>query len=343
MITDNNDSNTSLGIFPSIIDIHTVQENLAKYRSSSLDPELNYIDTLKKINSNEIDPPKFNPEESNSHNLLNYIPIIKYENEKENQIEKKDYYKILNSSNTLPSSFSTTIRKKKYKNIFKTKNLKKKNKDKNKENNILIPTKRKRGRKTNNIKEVNSHTANDYDNLLIKIHSDFLNFIISLANDALLTEFGKNYHYNFKKISYSLKKKINYGELEKYKSFSIKQIIGLDISQKYKINDNKINEKLLEKVCNLSSWLNSFFNLKYLNFFEYYYNNREPINKIQFQNKNIILSDNTRFKSFNNLLLKYKELNSNLIRIVNKLFVSGFNENNNKNRFLIFEIQNLNY
>ena len=112
MILDDNDSTNPFGFFPCIIDIHTVKYNLSKYSSSSLDPELNYIDTLKKINSNEIRPLKFNPEETNSDHLINYMPIIKYENEKEFQYEKKDHNKILNSSNSLPSSFSNEVKKK---------------------------------------------------------------------------------------------------------------------------------------------------------------------------------------------------------------------------------------
>lgn len=52
---------------------------------------------------------------------------------------------------------------------------------------------------------MNSHAANDVDNILVKIQTDFLNFIINISNDTLFTEFGKN-QYNFKKISYAIKK-----------------------------------------------------------------------------------------------------------------------------------------
>ena len=336
ILDDDIDSNL-LTFLPKIIDIQIIQENFENYNCSSIDPELNYIYSLKKIsNNNEINLPKINSEEQNLDNFLNYKPIINYDfiHEKENQIqnEKENDNKPLNSTTCLlPSSFSNTNNKKDFKKIFKTKDFNKKNKQKK----ILIKinqTKRKRGRKTNVIKEVYSHTANDSDNLLVKIHADFLNFIINLSNDALLTEFGSNQTYNFKKISYSLKKTINYSKFLKYKRFSIKEILCLEISKKYKIIDKKINEKTLNEVCKLSSWLSDFFNLNYLNFFEFYYQRNPKINKICFQNKDIILSNKT--KSFNNLLLKYKDLNSNLVNIVNKLFLPGFNNKSDNNEIL---------
>lgn len=322
LLDEDIESINSLKLCPKIIDKQTIQDNFDNYKSSSIIREFKYISSLNEIlNNNEIAPPKINPEEHNFDVLLNYKPIIKYEfkSEKEKQIqyEMQDDNQALNSSNTLLSSFYNTVHKKESLKIFKTKNFIKKNKEKK----LLLYTKRKRGRKTNKIKKVNSHTANDFDNILVKIHADFLNFIINLSNDALRAQFGNNQHYNFKKISYSLKKSINYSELIKYKAISIKEIIGLEISKKYKIEDKKINEKILNEVCNLSTWLNDFFNLKYLNFFEYYYNEGNPLkNKLCFQNKDIILSDKT--KSFYNLLLKYEELNSNFINIINKLFLS---------------------
>lgn len=44
----------------------------------------------------------------------------------------------------------------------------------------------------------------------LKIQVHFHSFLINLANDALITEFGQNHQYgNFKNINYSEKKILN--------------------------------------------------------------------------------------------------------------------------------------
>ena len=64
----------------------------------------------------------------------------------------------------------------------------------------------KKPKNENNSKK--KHTCLIYDNLQLKIQVHFHSFLINLANDALITEFGQNHQFgNFKNINYSQKKK----------------------------------------------------------------------------------------------------------------------------------------
>ena len=67
----------------------------------------------------------------------------------------------------------------------------------------------KRGRKKEK-KSCNSlHSSGDFDNIQRKIQVSFINFLISLANDAIKTLIGKQCKFYFKDIMYKYKKKAN--------------------------------------------------------------------------------------------------------------------------------------
>jgi len=176
------------------------------------------------------------------------------------------------------------------------------------------------------------HINSDFDNLQTKIQVHFLSFIIHISNDALITEFGQNTFYNFKDISYKIKKQVNYKLCMKYKISSIKNILLNEISPKYKKYNKYINFDILNEVCNKSIWLEKFFNLNYLNLFTFYYNKGMPIKKIHFEGKDIIFSSRT--KAFYDLLEKNKDLKMKLIETAKIAYFCGYDNLIGKDSFI---------
>ena len=78
---------------------------------------------------------------------------------------------------------------------------------------------------------------------------------------------------------------MNFDYVSKLKNSSIKDLLNLEISDKYKIN--------------------------YFEIFKYYYNNEKPLKKFVFESKEIVLSSKT--KSFSFLLDKNKKLSEKII------------------------------
>lgn len=193
---------------------------------------------------------------------------------------------------------------------------------------------KKRGRPiigTSKIKK-KTHGKCDFDNLERKIQVHFLNFLINFCNDALKLEFGYTSNkFSFKKINYSDKTTINYKQTSYLKNLKIKDILNFKISDKYSKSDESANKDLLKRVTGTSIWLDKIFEMKYLQLFNYYYNECEPLNKIFIENKDISLSSKT--KSFFCLLEKNIDLKNELINTVKNIY---FNGNNNSNTFNTF-------
>ena len=94
-------------------------------------------------------------------------------------------------------------------------------------NYFMLSKRKKRGRKAKG--ENNKiHSKVDFDNLLTKIQVHFLTFLINVLNDALMTEFNGNVACNFKGLQ------VNYNFFLQLKSSKIKDILKMDISEKYK-------------------------------------------------------------------------------------------------------------
>ena len=198
---------------------------------------------------------------------------------------------------------------------------------------------KKRGRaKINNKGKI--HDGSAFDNLRTKIQVHFFTFIVNVSNDALKTKFGKNLKNNFKNISYEIKKIVKYEVCDKYKNSSIRIILEKDISSKYKCHNKNSNKEILNDVCKRSSWLNDFFNINYLELFNFYYNNEEELRKIFFKEIDIILSNKT--KSFYDLLEKNKAIKKDLIETLKSVYFNGYD--NLKHSFMTIknEIENNN-
>ena len=175
----------------------------------------------------------------------------------------------------------------------------------------------KRGRKKSNNRSIRIHGEKDFDNLLRKIQVHYLTFIINFANDTLKTG---SFHFPlyFLQLNSSIKETVNFNHVSKLKSSSIRDLLILDISDKYKRYNKRQNRELFYKVENKSELLKDLFNINYLELFKYYYNNGDPLEKIVFKEKEIILSNKT--KSFYYLAEKYKDLLEGLINVIELVY-----------------------
>jgi hypothetical protein len=202
-----------------------------------------------------------------------------------------------------------------------------------KENNILanngiienkmnfsenIPKRGRKRLKMENKKPI--HGSNNFDNIQRKIQVHFLNFLINFCNDALKTEYTQ-FRHTFKQINYKSKTTVNFNHTSFLKKSSIKDLLNLEISEKYSTYNKFENKKLLDKIILKSKWLNDVFEMNYLKLFDYYYNKEEPLYKIIFENKEIILSSKT--KSFYYLLEKYQDLKQEIIDTTKIVYFNG--------------------
>ena len=199
--------------------------------------------------------------------------------------------------------------------IFKTERKKEdKGKYLNKKRDMI---KKKPGKKAEKINLRKEHSSSTYDNLQLKIQVHFQNFLINLSNDALSTEFGMDHKFGrFQNIKYSEKKNISLDNFYKFQSLPIKNIIQKEITKKFKYLNKYNNKLILDSINQKSEWLQNFFNLKYIELFELYYNKGKKLNKIVINKKDIILSEKT--KTFYDLIQKNTKLKSFLFDAVER-------------------------
>ena len=198
----------------------------------------------------------------------------------------------------------------------------------NESKNVFKVNIKKRGRKKLNDNQKGVHGNDTFDNLERKIQVHFLTFVINFCNDALKTEYG-HFNYTFKQINYKDKTTINQGFTSFLKQSSIKDLLRLEISTKYKRYDRFENKKILDKIISTSKWLNSLYEMNYLQLFFYYYNKGESLNKIIFENKEIILSSKT--ETFFDLISKNKniKLRKEINDAMRTIYFNGYNVNGN--------------
>ena len=138
-------------------------------------------------------------------------------------------------------------------------------------------TNNKRGKPPKNkSSKKEAHDNTTFDNLITKIQVHFLTFVIDFCNAALKEE----YKYSkdcFKYINNKKKINVKFSYLLSLKKSSIKDLLKMDISTKYKKYENSHNKDLLEKIENSSSNLSELFEMNYLELFSYYYNERKPL------------------------------------------------------------------
>ena len=172
------------------------------------------------------------------------------------------------------------------------------------------------------------HNRGDFDNLQTKIQVHFINFLINFINDIVHTIFNSN-NISFKDINYEAKKKINHSYIINIFQKPIKDIITEDITKKYKTLKKQLdyNKKLYEQLTERSKLFKDFLEMKYINFFElYYYNKNKPLDIVTINDKTIVVSNKT--KSFHHLLNKEKELNDKMNDLVKNVYFNGYNKEN---------------
>ena len=194
---------------------------------------------------------------------------------------------------------------------------------------------KKRGRFSIGYKK-NKHLSSDFDNLQRKIQVHFLTFVVNLCNDALKSEFGSKPIYNFKQIDYEIKKIINHKFVNKLHLKPIKEILKMRISPKNKKFSEDNNSLVLKLACEHSTFLNGFFDIKYLEFFDrFYFNEEKQIDRITFQGKEIVFSKNT--KPFYQLIKKYENHKNLLIDSAKSIYFYGYNSLIGNNSFKIMK------
>lgn len=189
---------------------------------------------------------------------------------------------------------------------------------------ITQPEKKRKGRKPGKLSQ-KYHDSSSDDNCLLKIQNNFFNFIINLTNEVLIKE---NIKIDFKLVDYNIKRNVNHDFFCKLKKMSIKNILEMDISPKFRSKSNDLNRETLNKIYNYSNWLNDFFSINYFDLFAEYHNNEKPLLQFTFKGKEIELS---KAKSFYYLLNKDKKNAKNLCNIVKRFFI---NSNSTLNKIL---------
>ena len=157
-----------------------------------------------------------------------------------------------------------------------------------------LNNKRGRGRKPTKAIKIKVHTALALDNILSKVQTDFLNFTVSLTNDAAINILHSKKKNLFKKFARDKKLKISSKYFNKLKNYSIKDLLmNMGISKKYKKFDRNINQRNLEKLTE-DEWFDNFFEIKFLDLFSIYYNEEQPLKEIFIDGKSIILSEKNK-------------------------------------------------
>ena len=181
--------------------------------------------------------------------------------------------------------------------------------------------KNKRGRK-NKLKTTKksrkTHSNKSFDNLLRKIQVHFLTFLINFVNDILKKDLNYSHKFSFKQIKTEIKNNVKYENVSKLKEMTVGDILQKDISKKYKRYNKCYNREIFEKIQRKSNWFDELFKMKYLELFNYYYNEGFPKKIFFYKKSEIILSPKT--KSFYYLIEEYKDLRQDLIKTVKEVY-----------------------
>lgn len=146
------------------------------------------------------------------------------------------------------------------------------------------------------------HKGNAIDNIVRKIHVAFLTFIVNFTNDIIRSTIKRKNVPIFKHFDYKLKKIANLQKIADFKSKKIGEILQFRVSTKMKINGESVNKKIYLKICEICPSFKQFFEIRYLDLFEVYFNNNNKI--YEYKGESFLLSQRT--KTFADLMNKYK-------------------------------------
>ena len=166
------------------------------------------------------------------------------------------------------------------------------------------------------------HSSISEDNILTKIQTHFLNFIIFFLNDCVYNYY-KNRKIKFIKFAHEIKAKVSSKYLNKMKNSTIYDLLTeIEISSKF-TRHNKNNNEKNAKILNKIPWFKKIFELKFLDLFQYYYNENKQLNKIFLFEREITLTKDT--KSYYFLLEKNMTIKKEIIEITKYNYLSKIN------------------
>ena len=140
------------------------------------------------------------------------------------------------------------------------------------------------------------------DNLLKRVHTHYMTFIIDYANEVI-HKFG--YKDIFIQANYKYKKFVNKSNFSFLKGQNIGYILSLEISPKFRNENNFKNKILYEKVIKIPI-IKKLFDQNYISLFEnIYYKNKKYIN-LEYDDKNDIIIFSEKVKTFDALLKKIR-------------------------------------
>ena len=180
-------------------------------------------------------------------------------------------------------------------------------------------TKRKRGRFTLKKNERKEHTKYTEDNIIRKIQNHYMNFIIDFINDFINSKDKRN---RFIEFNYKVKSDISKAHRKELEDSSINDLLNnILISKKYKkcpeYNKNLVGKLLKNKK---DTSLKDLFGMKYLELFDYYYNNNEPLKEIEINNKIIKLSPDT--ETFYTLIQNNEDMKERILEVAEKIYIN---------------------
>ena len=187
------------------------------------------------------------------------------------------------------------------------------------------------------------HSSISEDNILTKIQTHFLNFIIFFLNDCVYNYY-KNRKIKFIKFAHEIKAKVSSKYLNKMKNSTIYDLLTeIEISSKF-TRHNKNNNEKNAKILNKIPWFKKIFELKFLDLFQYYHNEYKQLNKIFLFEREITLTKDT--KSYYFLLEKNMTIKKEIIEITKYNYLSKINSiesNENSLEYSDRENGNINY
>ena len=174
--------------------------------------------------------------------------------------------------------------------------------------------KKKRGRIPKNEKKRDNHGKNTDDNVISKIKSHSMKFIINLLNDCIPSNDKITKSTRFKHFNHQEKRNPNQIHIDELKNSTLNDLLNnICVSPKYKCNEYA-NRKLVDKYTKKNSFLKDLFKMEYLELFHYYYNGNKPTREIIINDKTIKLSENT--ETFFDLIEKNKDDKKHIERIL---------------------------
>lgn len=175
------------------------------------------------------------------------------------------------------------------------------------------------------------HDKKSFDNIITKVQVHFITFLINFSNDVIKEESGKDIDLLFKDIDYKTKRNVKSEKLESFKRSKVEDILKNPVSKKFRSINKNHNKEIYDQVNNISEIIKEYFNMNFVDIFEKYFNDCEPMSKITIRGKDINLSKET--KCFYDLINKNQMIKDQLIDFARRVYLDKRpNENNNNSQ-----------